>query len=53
VYYVCYRAGAYYKADGTRICGADELPIRPDQADKIYDATKSGARGWIWEIAFD
>lgn len=53
VYYVCYRAGAFYKADGTRICGANELPITPDQADLIYDATKTGARGWIWEIAFD
>ncbi|MDP4899024.1 MAG: glycoside hydrolase family 88 protein [Akkermansiaceae bacterium] len=53
VYYVCYREGAYYKADGTRICGADELPISPDQADKIYDATESGIRAWIWEVAFD
>lgn len=53
VYYVCYRAGSYYKADGTLICGADGLPITPDQADLIYDATKTGARGWIWEIAFD
>ncbi len=53
VYYVCYRAGAFYKADGTRICGVNELSIRPEQADKIYDATPSGARGWIWEVAFD
>ena len=53
VYYVCYRDGAYYKADGTRICGANELPIDPGQADKIYDATKTGDRAWIWDIAFD
>ena len=53
VYYVCYRGGAFYKADGTRICGADELPIRPEQADCIYDAKKTGARAWVWDVAFD
>jgi rhamnogalacturonyl hydrolase YesR len=53
VYYVCYRGGAFFKADGTRICGVNELPIRPDQADKVYDAAKTGARAWIWDIAFD
>lgn len=53
VYYACYRAGAFYKADGTRICGANELPIRPEQADCVYDATKTGVRAWIWGLAFD
>lgn len=53
VYYVCYRAGAFYKADGTRICGENELPIRPEQADCVYAATKTGVRAWIWGIAFD
>ena len=53
VYYICYRAGAFYKADGTRICGVDELPIRPEQADLIHDATTTGVRAWIWGVAFD
>lgn len=53
VYYVCYRDGAFYKADGTRICGAEELPIDPAKADRIYDAAPSGARAWVWEVAFD
>jgi hypothetical protein len=53
VYYVCYRAGAFYKADGTRIGGVNELPIRPDQADRIYTASVEQGRAWIWEIAFD
>ena len=53
VYYACYRSGAFYKADGTRICGVDELPIRPEQADCIYDATKTGVRAWVWDLAFD
>jgi hypothetical protein len=49
VYYVCYRAGAFYRADGTRICGAAELPIQPEQADCVYDA-KTGVRAWIWDF---
>lgn len=53
VYYVCYRAGAFYKADGTRICGVNELPIQPEQADLVYDARKTGVRAWVWGVAFD
>lgn len=53
VYYACYRNGAFYKADGTRICGVDELPFTPEQADCVYDAKKTGVRAWVWDIAFD
>ncbi len=49
VYYACYRAGAFYKADGARMGGLNDLPIRPEQADRVYDATVTGARAWIWE----
>ncbi len=53
VYYACYRNGAFYKADGTRICGINELPFSPEQADCIYDARKTGVRAWVWDLAFD
>ncbi|MEY4385356.1 MAG: Unsaturated rhamnogalacturonyl hydrolase YteR [Verrucomicrobiota bacterium] len=53
VYYVCYHGGAFYKADGTRICGVNDLPIRPEQADCVYNAKQTGARAWIWSVAFD
>lgn len=53
VYYVCYRDGAFFRADGTRICGMDDLPIRPEQADKVYTASPEQRRAWIWEIASD
>jgi len=53
IYYLCYRNDAFYKADGTRICGVDELPVQPEQADRIYDASETGARAWIWEVASD
>jgi len=53
VYYIRYQGGAFFKADGSRICGMDGLPIRPEQADLVYDATKTGVRAWVWDIAFD
>ena len=31
----------------------DELPIRPAQADLVYDAKKTGVRAWIFDLAFD
>jgi rhamnogalacturonyl hydrolase YesR len=53
VYYACYRAGAFYRADGTRICGVEELPFTPEQADLVYDARKTGVRAWVWDVAAD
>lgn len=53
VYYACYKNGACYKADGTRIAGLDQLPFTPGQADCVYDAKKSGARGWVYDLAAD
>ena len=53
VYYACYRAGAFYKADGSKICGVNELPMRPEQTDCVYDATKTGVRAWIAGVAYD
>jgi hypothetical protein len=53
VYYACYRNGAFYKADGTRIAGMDQLPFTPEQADCVYDAKKSGVRAWVYDVAAD
>lgn len=53
VYYLCYRGGAFYKANGTRVGGMEDLPVRPEQADKVYDARATGVRAWIWGVAFD
>ena len=53
VYYACYHDGAFFKADGTRIAGVDDLPFTPAQADCIYDATKTGVRAWVWDLALD
>ena len=53
VYYLKYRNGAFYKADGTKIKDMSELPIAPEEADVVYDAKKSGVRAWIWDIALN
>lgn len=53
LYYACYRGGAFFKADGTRIAGVDELPFPPEKADRIYDAAVTKARGWVHDLAID
>ncbi|MFH1502862.1 MAG: glycoside hydrolase family 88 protein [Candidatus Eisenbacteria bacterium] len=52
VYYLKYRDGSLYRADGTRICGLDELPVTPEECDVVYDGVSSGP-GWVWDVAFD
>jgi hypothetical protein len=50
VYYVRYERGAFFKADGTRIGGLENLPLDPAQCDRVYDGSVEG-RAWIWDIA--
>jgi hypothetical protein len=49
VYYARYRAGALYRANGTRI-GTLGTPITPAQADTVYDGP---ANAWVHDIALD
>ena len=51
IYYIKYRGGAFYKASGQKIAGLTDLPIQPEHADKVYDATKTNERAWIWDVA--
>lgn len=51
VFYLCYRGGAFYRADGRRVATLDQLPIDPAKADLVYDA--SAGRAWVWDVAFD
>lgn len=52
VYYLKYRDGSFYHADGGRICGIGELPVTREDCDVVYDGVSSG-HGWLWDIAFD
>lgn len=51
VYYACYRNGTFYKADGSRIRDVESLPLNSAEADRVYDANRSGVTAWLWDIA--
>jgi hypothetical protein len=59
VYYLKYKEGKFYKADGTLIGSLDNLPVEHEDCDMVYDANKPflknrfGIRSWIWDIAND
>ena len=53
IYYACYQNGALCRANGKKIASWEAIPITPEQADLVYDASKTGARAWIWDVAED
>ncbi len=53
VYYAYYENGAFWKADGTKICDKDKLPFQPTDATKVYMANKENGKSWIFDIASD
>lgn len=53
VYHMYYEKGAFYRADGQLIGTLEELPVRHPDAGIVYDASVSGARAWVADIALD
>lgn len=59
IYYMKYRRGNFYRADGEKIGDISNLPVRHELTDKVYDAasnykkTGNGVRAWIWDIALE
>lgn len=53
IYYVAYRDGAMYRANGEKIMDMSALPLEPRQADVVYDATTTEEKAWIWDVAED
>jgi hypothetical protein len=53
IYYMYYQNGAFYKTNGQKIAGENEVPVTPRQADVAYDATVTRQKGWIWDLAAD
>lgn len=52
IYFMMYKNGKNCKADGTVV--SETLgSIIPSQVDKVYDATRTFDKAWIWDIAFD
>lgn len=52
IYFMMYKNGKICKAYGTVV--SETLgSIIPSQVDKVYDATRTFDKAWIWDIAFD
>jgi len=53
IYHFFYEQGAFFRVDGASIGDIGALPVRPPQADLVYDASRGGASAWVWDIALD
>ena len=51
IYYVKYKEGGLFKADGSKIMEWSELPLQPRQGDVVYDAAATKEKAWIWDVA--
>ena len=48
--YAYYKAGALHRADGTKIKSMADLPLKPEEADPVYDTE---LKTWVHDIALD
>lgn len=53
VYYAYYEKGAFWRADGTKICDLQNIPFKPKDATLVYQATKETGRAWVHDIVAD
>lgn len=53
IYFMMYSGGKLRRADGTVISDGLTQPVSPNQTDKVYDATKTYDKAWIWDVAID
>ena len=51
VYYAAYRNGSLWRPGGTWITRIDRAPIAPRQTSLVYDAAKTHAPAWVWDVA--
>lgn len=53
IYFMMYKGGKLLKADGSIISDSLSKAVSPCMVDKVYDASKTFDKAWIWDIAFD
>jgi hypothetical protein len=53
IYYAKYKDQGLYKADGSAIKPWADLPLDPLESDLVYDASTTGEKAWIWDVAGD
>lgn len=52
IYFMMYKEGKLYGADG-RVISETLTAVSPSITDKVYDATRTFDKAWIWDVAFD
>lgn len=53
IYFAMYKDGKLCRADGSVIAEDMSRALMPSQADKVYDASRTFDKAWIWDVAFD
>ena len=53
IYFAEYRQGSLWTAGGRRIAPLSRAPISPKGSELVYDAGRTGARSWVWDVALD
>jgi hypothetical protein len=51
IYFAEYRHGFLWRADGHRIAAIGSRPIRPSEADRVYDAGRTRVPAWTDDVA--
>ena len=51
IYYLGYRDGAFFKANGEKVADFTNIPVTPTASDMVYDATETQEKAWVWDVA--
>jgi hypothetical protein len=51
IYYLKYKKGTFYKADGSVVGSMDHLPIPHRHSDLVYNGKITKVRSWVWDLA--
>jgi hypothetical protein len=51
IYYLRLRDDVLWRAGGTRVAGLGALPLAPSRGERVYDASVTGVRAWVWDVA--
>ncbi len=51
IYYMYYANGYVFKANGDTIKNWENIPVDPEEADVVYNASETRQKAWIWDVA--
>ncbi len=53
IYCIYYEKGSLHKVTGEEIRQLGDEPVHPGETSRVYDASVSGAKAWIWDVTQD